>query len=73
MKLKDVNAYTISEPEIFESNEVKWLSENVFTDKKVLRAFPNIKVIGENDEIIYIDSILKDIQQYYYKVFEPRK
>ena len=72
LKLKDVNAYTISEPEIFESNEVKWLSENLFTDKKVLRAFPNIKVIGENDEIIYIDSILKDIQPYYFKVFEPR-
>lgn len=72
LKLKDVDSYTISQPEFFESDMIKWLSDYVFTDEKILKTFPNIKVLDKNDNIIYIDSILNEIQPYYFRVFQPK-
>lgn len=42
-------------------------------NKKMIRTFPNIKVEDVDGNIIYIDSLLKDIQPYYLKFHEPRK
>ena len=72
LELKNVNSYTISQPEFFESDLIKWLSEHVFTDEKILKTFPNIKVLDKEENIVYIDSILKDIQPYYFKLYEPK-
>lgn len=41
-------------------------------DRKMIRTFPNVKVEDVDGNIIYIDSLLKDIQPYYLKVHEPR-
>lgn len=41
-------------------------------DKKMIRTYPNIKVQDVEGNIIYIDSLLKDIQPYYIKIHEPR-
>ena len=42
-------------------------------DRKMIRTFPNIKVQDVDENIIYIDSLLRDIQPYYMKIFEPKK
>ena len=42
-------------------------------DRKMIRTFPNIKIEDVDGNIIYIDSLLKDIQPYYFKFHEPRK
>lgn len=39
-------------------------------DKKMIRTYPNLKVEDKNGNIIYIDSLLKDIQPYYYKIYD---
>lgn len=36
-------------------------------DRKMIRTFPNIKVQDVNGDMIYMDSLLSDIQPYYYK------
>ena len=41
-------------------------------DKKMIRTFPNIKVEDVDGNMIYIDSLLKDIQPYYFKFHEPK-
>lgn len=41
-------------------------------NKKMIRTFPNIKIEDVNGNIIYIDSLLRDIQPYYLKIHEPR-
>lgn len=41
-------------------------------DKKMIRTFPNIKVEDVDGNIIYIDSLLKDIQPYYLKVYDKK-
>ena len=39
----------------------------VFSDKKMLRTFPNLKLKAQDGELIYMSSIYTDIQPYYYK------
>lgn len=51
------------------------LSEYIYKfwgDKKMIRTFPNIKVQDENGNIIYIDSLLPNIQPYYMKVYDKK-
>ena len=38
-----------------------------FGDKKMIRTFPNLKIIGADGNMIYFDSLLPHIQAYYYK------
>lgn len=39
-------------------------------DEKMLKTFPNLKIEQKNGEILYINSLLPDIQPYYYKFYE---
>ena len=39
-------------------------------DKKMIKTFPNIKVEDKDGNIVYIDSLLKDIQPYYLKIYD---
>lgn len=51
------------------------LSNFIYTywgDKKMIRTFPNVKVEDVDGNMIYIDSLLKDIKPYYFKFHEPR-
>ena len=36
----------------------------------MIRTFPNLKVQDVNGNIIYLDSLLPEIQPYYYKIFD---
>ena len=62
-KEKYINSYE----RVLKMNNTAELGNKVFSDKKMLRTFPNLKLKAQNGEIIYMDSIYKDIQPYYYK------
>ena len=36
----------------------------------MIRTFPNLKVQEVDGNIVYLDSLLPDIQPYYVKIFE---
>lgn len=38
-------------------------------DEKMLKTFPNLKVTDVNGDIVYIDSLLPEIQPYYLKIY----
>lgn len=42
---------------------------NLWNDTKMIKTFPNIKIEDSNKNVIYIDSLLPDIQPYYIKIF----
>ena len=51
-------------------NKNKELSDIIykyFGNRKIIRTFPNLKLLDNNQNIIYFDSLLKDIQPYYIK------
>ena len=41
-----------------------------WNDEKMIKTFPNIKIEDTHHNIIYIDSLLPEIQPYYKKIFE---
>lgn len=41
-----------------------------WNDEKMIRTFPNMKIEDKNSNIIYLDSLLPEIQAYYKKIFE---
>lgn len=58
---------------IYENDDTKWLSDFIYKfwgDRKMIRTFPNLKVQEVDGNIVYLDSLLPDIQPYYVKIFE---
>ena len=56
-----------------ENDEIqKKLRDKYSTNEKMIKTFPNLKVISKNGEIIFIRDVLKDIQPYYFKVFDKK-
>lgn len=49
------------------------LMSKYFTNEKMLKTFPNLKLNSKDGDIIHISDILKDIKPYYFKVFDKSK
>lgn len=65
LNLKDDNVLMIDE-KVEESQFIQYLSDEVFTDEKMLKTFPNIKFEDSDGNIVWIKDILTDIQPYYF-------
>lgn len=71
LELQNVDSYIEDYKKLYSIPEIKEFSDKHFSDKKMLRTFPNLKVTGKDGEIIYVSDILKDIKPYYVRVFTP--
>lgn len=58
---------------IYSNEKISNFIYRYWGDKKIIRTFPNIKVEDKDGNLIYFDSLLKDIQPYYLKIFEPKR
>lgn len=67
LDVKNKDIYIEEYTQILKVNRLADICNKVFSDKKMLRTFPNLKLEADNGEILYMDSIYKDIQAYYYK------
>ena len=52
---------------IYKNESLVNFVETFFSDKKMIRTFPNLKATDVNGNILYFDSFLPEIQPYYYK------
>lgn len=68
LKLKNPSEIIMDYDKMQSNETFKYLSDNVFTDEKMLKTFPNIKLLGEEGNIILVRDILKDINPYYFKI-----
>lgn len=60
---------------IYKNEDTKGIAEFInkyWGDEKMIRTFPNLKVQDVDGNIIYLDSLLPEIQPYYYKVFDKK-
>ena len=72
LELKDMDSYIVKGSEIYKNPKIKEISDKLFTNEKMLKTFPNIKVTSKDGRIIYVRDILKDIQPYYVRFFTPK-
>lgn len=61
------NKYITDYERVLKMKNTAEIGNKLFSDKKMLKTFPNLKLKAENGEIIYMSSIYTDIQPYYYK------
>lgn len=53
-----------------EKDNLKHFISTFWNDKKMIQTFPNMKIEDMSGNIIYLDSLLPEIQPYYIKIFE---
>lgn len=73
IELAHYDEYIFECAEAYKNEDIKNFTLKYFSDKKMLKTFPNIKLTGKDGNIIFVKDILKDIQPYYIKVFTPHR
>ena len=69
LELANMDSIVLQGDELYEKDEVKKFTEKYFSDEKILKTFPNIKVTKADGSILVVSDVLKDIQPYYFKLF----
>lgn len=73
LDIENAEEYKQAYEESYSNEWIRHIAETYFSDKKMLRTFPNLKITAKNGDIIYVDSLFPDIQPYYIKLFEPKR
>ena len=58
--------------DIYDNEKISNFINKYFSNKKMIRTFPNLKIQDINGNIVYMDSLLPDIQPYYLKIHEKK-
>lgn len=72
LELETYDEYIFECTELYKNDKVKKFTLKYFSDEKMLKTFPNIKLTGKDGEIIFVKDVLSDIQPYYIKVFDKK-
>ena len=72
LDIQGVEDYIDEYTKVYENPKVKEFIDKYFSDEKMLKTFPNIKVTKKDGNVIWICDILKHIQPYYVRLFTPQ-
>lgn len=56
---------------LYKSPTIRNIANIIWSDRVMVKTFPNLRVTTKNGAVIYVNKLYKDIQPYYIKVFEP--
>lgn len=70
IEMKDIKRREEEYQKIQEKQSLARFINAYWNDEKMIRTFPNMKIEDRNNNIIYLDSLLPEIQPYYKKIFE---
>lgn len=70
IEIKDLERREKDYQKIEENEYLSNFVDKYWNDKKMIITFPNMKIEDKDGNIIYLDSLLPDIQPYYKKIFE---
>ncbi len=65
--VKDKDTVEAFYEKAYENESLSNFVRTLFSDRKMIRTFPNLKTTDKDGNILYFDSYLPDIQPYYYK------
>ena len=71
IELASYDEYIFECAEVYKNEDIKNFTLKHFSDEKMLKTFPNIKLTGKDGNIIFVKDILNNIKPYYIKVFTP--
>lgn len=70
LELETYDEYIFECTELYKNEMIRDFTLKYFSDEKMLKTFPNIKLTGKNGNIIFVKDVLNHIQPYYIKVFD---
>lgn len=73
LELQNEEEYIMECTELYKNEDIRNFTLKHFSDEKMLKTYPNIKLTGKDGNIILVRDILTDIQPYYVRVFTPRR
>lgn len=72
LDIQGVEDYIEEYTDLYEQPYIKEFVDKYFSDEKILKTFPNIKVTKKDGNVIWICDILNHIQPYYVRIFTPQ-
>lgn len=72
LEVQAYDEYVLECAPFYQNETIKNFTLTHFSDERMLKTFPNIKLTAKEGNIIWISDILKDIQPYYFRVFTPK-
>lgn len=71
LEVQGVEEYYEEYLEMYKNNEkLKEFVDKFFSDRKMLKTFPNLKFTLKDGNILWVKDVLEDIKPYYIKVFD---
>lgn len=74
IQIKDSSQALANYEQWCENETFKYITDTFFSNEKMLKTFPNLRVTLKDDRVIYVSNLFPEIQSYYFKIFdvEPR-
>jgi uncharacterized membrane protein len=69
--IPNASVYVKNYEKIMENESWYKFTEKYFSNEKMLKTYPNLKMEATDGSIIYMKDILSDIKPYYVKLFSP--
>ncbi len=70
IQMKDSKRREEDYQKLQQKESIRYFVDSYWDDKKMIQTFPNMKIEDIDGNIIYLDSLLPEVQPYYKKVFE---
>jgi len=70
IEMKDSKRREEDYQKLQQKEPIRYFVDNHWDDEKMIKTFPNMKIEDIHGNIIYLDSLLPEIQPYYREVFQ---
>lgn len=70
LEVAEREKYVLEYNNLLQNEKLAKATNTLFSDKKMLKTFPNLKLKSNSGDIIYMNDILSHIQPYYFKFFD---
>ena len=70
LEFKDKSQILTEYDKWYENDTFRYVADNIFSNEKMVRTFPNLRIMLEDGTLIYTRDLYPDIQPYYFKVFD---
>ena len=73
LNVKDKETISKKYEEIYGNEKLSKFIYKYWNDKKMIKTFPNLKIEDVNGNIIYFDTLVPNVQPYYFMVYDKAK
>lgn len=70
LEMKDNSQVLIHYNEWYENETFRYVTDTFFSNEKMLKTFPNLRITLKDNKVVYARDLFPDIQPYYFRVFE---